>query len=80
LNSVEAVFRHMPTSKADDTLWQGPKDLGVVAVYGAGWSAWNSPEQVMDSIGDSPQLERLLSRIYRRQQSSETVRVAQGIV
>lgn len=80
LNSVEAIFRHMPTGKADDTLWLEPKDLAVLTVHGAGWSAWNSPEQVMDSIGDSPQLERLLSRIYRRQRDSETVRVAHGIV
>jgi mannose-1-phosphate guanylyltransferase len=80
LNSVEAVFRHMPTGKTDRTLWQDPKDLAVLAVHGAGWSAWNSPEQVMDSIGDSPQLERLLSRIYRRQQASETVRVVQHMV
>jgi hypothetical protein len=43
----------------------------------SGWSPWRSAEQVVDSIGDSPELERLLSRIYRRQQASESVRISQ---
>jgi mannose-1-phosphate guanylyltransferase len=79
MSSVEAVFRHMPTGRAEDTLWEGPKDLAVMPIQGAGWSAWRSAEQVMDSMGDSPQLESLLSRIYRRQQATELARVAQGM-
>lgn len=80
LSSVEAVFRHMPTGRAEETLWSEPRDLAVQAVHGSGFCAWHSPEQVMDSMGDSPQLEHLLSRIYRRQQTSDATRVAQGMV
>lgn len=79
LSAVEAVFRHMPTGRAESRLWQSTKDLAVLPVRGSGWSPWRSAEQVMDSIGDSPQLERLLSRIYRRQQSAERVRMTHGM-
>lgn len=79
LTSVEAVFRHMPTDRATATLWLGPKDLAVLPIQGSGWSAWRSPEEVLDSMGDSVELERLLSRIYRRQQASDSVRAVQGL-
>lgn len=79
LSSVEAVFRHMPTGKVTSRLWQGPRDLAVLPIHGAGWSAWRSPEEVLDSIGDSMDLERLLSRIYRGQQASDRARVAHGM-
>jgi hypothetical protein len=42
--------------------------LGVVAVRGSGWSAWSSPEQVMESLRDPHQLDRLLCRIHQHQQ------------
>jgi hypothetical protein len=37
-------------------------------VRGSGWSAWSSPEQVMESLRDPHQLDRLLCRIHQHQQ------------
>jgi mannose-1-phosphate guanylyltransferase len=68
LDSVATAFRHMPGIRLNGTLWPRPKELGVIPVRGSGWSAWNSPEQVMDSLRDPHDLERLLSRIYQQQQ------------
>jgi len=66
-DSVVAAFQRMPTTIHEGPLWQGAKDLGVIPVHGSGWSAWNTPEQVVNSLRDPLDLDRLLSRIYQRQ-------------
>ena len=65
--SVGAAFQRMPGTIQEGALWQGIKDLGVIPVHGSGWDAWSSPEQVMSSLRDPLDLDRLLSRIYQRQ-------------
>jgi len=66
-DSVGAAFERMPATIHEGPLWQDGKDLGVIPVHGSGWDAWNTPEQVMNSLGDPLELDRLLSRIYQRQ-------------
>jgi mannose-1-phosphate guanylyltransferase len=61
-----AIRRRAAAEKSTSTVWQGD-DVGVIAVQGSGWSAWRSPEQVMDSLRDPLDLEQLLSRIYQHQ-------------
>jgi mannose-1-phosphate guanylyltransferase len=68
LTSVGSAFRYMPEVAFGGIWWQGCKDIGVVPVSGSGWNAWNSPEQVMDSLSDPHDLESVLARIYQRQQ------------
>jgi mannose-1-phosphate guanylyltransferase len=66
-DSVEAAFQRMPATIHERPLWQGTEDLGVIPVHGSGWNAWSTPEQVMNSLSDPLDLDRLLSRIYQRQ-------------
>jgi hypothetical protein len=62
-----AAFQRMPATIHEGALWQGTKDLGVIPVHGSGWNAWSTPEQVMNSLSDPLDIDRLLSRIYQRQ-------------
>lgn len=66
-SSIGAAFRTMPNTKPAAVLWPGPRELGVVPVHGSGWNAWSSPEQVLDSLNEPYELDRLLFRIYQRQ-------------
>jgi mannose-1-phosphate guanylyltransferase len=66
-DSVGGAFQRMPATIHKGALWQGTKDLGVIPVHGSGWNAWSTPEQVMNSLNDPLDLDRLLSRIYQRQ-------------
>ena len=66
-DSVGAAFQRMPATIHEGALWQGTKDLGVIPVHGSGWNAWSTPEQVMNSLSDPLDRDRLLSRIYQRQ-------------
>jgi hypothetical protein len=66
-DSVEAAFQRMPSTIHEGALWQGTKDLGVLPVRGTGWNPWSTPEQVMHSLRDPLDVDRLLSRIYQRQ-------------
>jgi hypothetical protein len=47
--------------------WQETKEVGVIPVHGSGWNEWRTPEQVMRSLNDPVDLDKLLSRIYQRQ-------------
>ncbi len=66
-DSVGAAFGRMPATIHEGALWHGTKDLGVIPVHGSGWNAWRTPQQVMNSLSDPLDLERLLARIYQRQ-------------
>lgn len=61
------ALRAAPNGDCGEELWEGARNLGVVAVRGSGWNDWSSAERVMDSLRDGEELERLLARIYRRQ-------------
>jgi mannose-1-phosphate guanylyltransferase len=63
---VSAAFQRMPATIHEGSLWQGTKDLGVIPVHGSGWTAWCTPEQVMNSFSNSFELDKLFSRIYQR--------------
>jgi mannose-1-phosphate guanylyltransferase len=73
--SLSVLDRPTRAGKPASTRWQSLDDLGVVAVHGSGWSAWSSPEQVMDSIRDPVELEKLLSRIYQQQWGLDRVQL-----
>ena len=77
-DSVEAAFQRMPATIHRGTLWQGTKDLGVIPVHGSGWNVWSSPEQVMNSLSDPLDLDRLLSRIYQRQHGITRAQMRRG--
>jgi len=68
-----ATLRRLIAGKLANMLLPGPDHLGVVAIHGSGWSAWNSPEQVMESLREPHEIERLLSRIYQRQHGIDRV-------
>ncbi len=59
--------QRIPGSIQESAPWQGTKDVGVIPVHGSGWNEWRTPEQVMRSLNDPVDLDRLLSRIYQRQ-------------
>ncbi len=65
--AMAAALRALPGSRQERAFWQEPGALGVVPVHGSGWNAWCSSEQLMESLDDPLDLERLLSRIYQRQ-------------
>jgi mannose-1-phosphate guanylyltransferase len=57
----------MASRELPGALQEVTKDLGVIPVHGSGWNAWSTPEQVMLSLSDPLDLDRLFSRIYQRQ-------------
>lgn len=66
-NAIADVLRAAPELEYREELWEGARNLGVVAVRGSGWNDWSSAERVMDSLRGGEDLERLLARIFRRQ-------------
>ncbi|MGD0836846.1 MAG: hypothetical protein ABSB49_09420 [Polyangia bacterium] len=69
LEVIDAALGHLP-AKPTAALWREPKELALLPVRDAGWSAWRSPEEVVDSMSDSEQLEILLARIFHRQKAA----------
>ncbi len=66
-DSIGAAFQRIPATIHESAPWQEATDLGVIPVHGSGWNEWRTPEQVMGSLNDPVDLDRLLSRIYQRQ-------------
>lgn len=66
-SSVQAAYRRTRVGQLATRRWQEIDGFGVIAVRGSGWSAWTTPQQVMDSLRDPHELEQLLSRIYQHQ-------------
>jgi mannose-1-phosphate guanylyltransferase len=68
-SAVSTACLDMPAVELNSALLRNAKDLAVVPVHGSGWTDWSSTEQVIDSLADRSELERLLSRIWERQQT-----------
>lgn len=66
-STVEKAYLNISSDGSNQGLLSGHKDLATIAVHGSGWTEWNSPEEVMDSIPDSSDLEHLLARILKQQ-------------
>jgi mannose-1-phosphate guanylyltransferase len=59
----------IPVVELRGALLRGATDLAVIPVHGSGCTEWTSVEEVMDSIEDAGELDRLLSRILARQRA-----------
>jgi mannose-1-phosphate guanylyltransferase len=68
--TVEKAYLNISSVESSRGLLSGAKDLATIAVHGSGWTDWTSPEEVMDSIQDSSELEHLLARILEQQRVS----------
>jgi hypothetical protein len=79
LANAAATACLMPSAELNSALLRGARNSGMIAVRGSGWTDWTCPEQVMDSIEDSRELELILSRILLQQQATGRTELRQRV-
>jgi mannose-1-phosphate guanylyltransferase len=57
------TYRELPAADLSRDVLAHTKGLGVIAVDGAGWSDWGTPERVMESLAGTPHLGALRAQL-----------------